>query len=137
LIYNQHLTPGQLVDLYQGSDCFVLPTHGEGWGMTLLEAMACGTPAIATNWSAPTTFLTEANGYPLPSRGLIATGLDKPYYRDAQWADPDETALVDLLRHVAAHPDECRRKGQQAIQDVQQWTWTRAVDVVCERLAEV
>jgi glycosyltransferase involved in cell wall biosynthesis len=30
-----------------------------------MEAMACGTPVVATNWSGPAAFVTEQNGYPL------------------------------------------------------------------------
>jgi glycosyltransferase involved in cell wall biosynthesis len=134
VIYNATLTPAQLAELYAGSDCFVLPTHGEGWGMPILEAMACGVPAIATDWSGPTAFLTAANGYPLPLRGLEPTGSDEPYYREARWAAPDEAALVELLRQVAAHPEERRRKGQQAAQDAQEWTWAHAVARVRARL---
>lgn len=32
-------------------------THGEGFGLPLLEAAACGLPVCATNWSAHTEFL--------------------------------------------------------------------------------
>lgn len=30
-----------------------------------MEAMACGLPVIATNWSGPTAYLTDKNGFPL------------------------------------------------------------------------
>lgn len=43
----------------------VIPSHGEGWGRPHVEAMACGVPLIATNWSGPTEYLTPDNGYPL------------------------------------------------------------------------
>jgi glycosyltransferase involved in cell wall biosynthesis len=137
VLYNETLSAEQLVELYQGADCFVLPTRGEGWGMPILEAMACGTPAIATDWSGPTTFLTHDNGYPLPIRGLCAATSDNPYYQHAQWAEPDEAALVDLLRHVAAHPAERQHKGAQSIHDAQQWTWERAVKQMHARLAAI
>lgn len=134
VLYNQTLSTAQLVELYQNSDCFVLPTRGEGWGMPILEAMACGVPAIATAWSGPTAFLTAANGYPLPSRQLVPAESDNPYCQGAQWAQPDETALVELLRHVAANPIERRQKGQRASQDARQWTWERAVESMHKRL---
>lgn len=135
LIYNQPLRSAQIVELYQSADCFVLPTRGEGWGMPILEAMACGVPAIATDWSGQTAFLTADNGYPLPIAGLVPASATHPYYRGAQWAEPDRDALVDLLRRAAFEPAERRRKGQQAALDARRWTWDHAVDVMYGRIA--
>jgi glycosyltransferase involved in cell wall biosynthesis len=41
-----------LVGLYRGAEAFVLPSHYEGFGLTCLEAMACGTPVIAADCAA-------------------------------------------------------------------------------------
>lgn len=35
-----------LADLYRAADLFALPSTGEGFGISFVEAMACGTPAI-------------------------------------------------------------------------------------------
>jgi glycosyltransferase involved in cell wall biosynthesis len=102
--------------------------------MPALEAMACGIPAIVTDWSGPTAFLTAQNGYPLPITGLEPTGSSNPYYRDAQWAAPDADALVELLRTVHAGRDEARRRGAQAALDARAWNWERAVKQVIERI---
>ena len=67
-------------------------THGEGFGLPLLEAAACGLPVCATNWSAHTEFLnlgdwTKVAGRlePIPKRkedqNIWVTG--------AQWANID------------------------------------------------
>ncbi len=137
LLYNQPMSNARLVELYRSADCFVLPTRGEGWGMPILESMACGVPAITTNWSAPATFITAENSYPLPITGLVEADATNPYTHGAHWAAPDEDALVELLRHVANQPEERRRKGIQASQDAQYWTWERAIDHIMERLRNI
>ncbi len=43
------VTDEQLRDLYRRSWCAVSVSVREGWGMTLTEAAACGTPAVATD----------------------------------------------------------------------------------------
>ncbi|PMP85766.1 MAG: glycosyl transferase family 1, partial [Roseiflexus castenholzii] len=93
-------------------------------------------PAIATDWSGPTAFLSRENGYPLPIRGLVPADAGGAYGIGAQWAEPDADALVDLLRQVVQHPDERRRKGLRAAADANRWTWDRAVERVCARLKE-
>eukprot|EP00758_Cryptobia_borreli_P013600 Tbor_TRINITY_DN5848_c3_g1::TRINITY_DN5848_c3_g1_i3::g.6182::m.6182 len=44
-------------ELYTTHDAFVLPTRGEGWGLPLMEAMAMGLPAIATDWGGQVEFM--------------------------------------------------------------------------------
>jgi len=63
ILYNQELPTHQMGSLYRSVDCFVTSTRGEGWGMPIIEAMACAKPVIATGWSAHTDFLTDDNGY--------------------------------------------------------------------------
>jgi len=41
--------PGRLVKLYQGARAFALPSLYEGFGLPALEALACGTPVLASN----------------------------------------------------------------------------------------
>jgi glycosyltransferase involved in cell wall biosynthesis len=137
LMVNQRLSLERLVELYRLADCLVLPTRGEGWGMPVLEAMACGTPAIATAWSGMTAFLTTENGYPLPIRGLVPTPAQTAYYGGLRWADPDEDALVDLLRRAHLDPDERRRKGRRAADDARRWSWANSADIILERLRQI
>jgi glycosyltransferase involved in cell wall biosynthesis len=43
------LSPDELVSIYQSAWLVTSASLAEGWGLTLTEAAACGTPAVATD----------------------------------------------------------------------------------------
>jgi len=60
------LNRNQALEMFRDCDCFVLPSHLESFGMALLEALACGKPAIATRCGGPESMVTPENGILLP-----------------------------------------------------------------------
>jgi glycosyltransferase involved in cell wall biosynthesis len=52
LIFTGRVTKRELSILYSGAEVFIFPSLLEGFGMPPLEAMACGTPVIASNLTA-------------------------------------------------------------------------------------
>jgi hypothetical protein len=132
---NQEVPTYQLGVLYRSADCFVLPTRGEGWGMPIIEAMACGLPVIATSWSGHCDFMTPGNSYPLPIEGLVPARAKCPYYEGSKWAEPSYTHLRRLMRHVFENPSEARAKGECAAREMRaKWTWNNAAEKIVERL---
>jgi glycosyltransferase involved in cell wall biosynthesis len=135
---NQNVPYYQLGQLYNSADCFVLPTRGEGWGMPLLEAMACGLPVIAPFWSAQQFFMTDANSYPLQVEKLVHAEAKCPYYKGFKWVEPDTGHLKRLFRYVYENPDEAKKKGGQAAADVREkWSFELCGKRMRERIETI
>ncbi len=137
-LYNHHIKSRQLGTLYRSADAFVLPSRGEGWGMPILEAMACGLPVIATAWSGPSEFFHEGVGYTVAVKGLVPADAKCPHYDGFRWAEPDLDALVAAMRRVFENRDEARLRGEAAAREAAKlWTWGLAAGRVIERLREI
>ncbi|MFN2607035.1 MAG: glycosyltransferase [Acidimicrobiales bacterium] len=138
VMVNPEFAGYQMGALYRSADCFVLPSRGEGWGMPVLEAMACGLPVIATNWGGPADFLHEGVGYPLEVASLVPAVARCPYYEGFRWAEPDPGHLRFLMRHVVSDPAAARARGLAAAAEVaERWTVEAAAARVKARLQEL
>ena len=49
----------EMAALYEGMDCLLAPSYGEGFQVPLIEAQAVGTKVIASNYTAPKDLLSE------------------------------------------------------------------------------
>jgi glycosyltransferase involved in cell wall biosynthesis len=84
-------------------------THGEGFGLPLLEAAACGLPVLATNWSAHTEFLnlgswSKVHGRiePVPQSKID----DIIFVKDANWANPDVASASHALKNFVENNED-------------------------------
>ena len=94
---------------YQDADIFVLPTLNENFGLTVAEALAAGTPAIATKGAPWSGFLREGCGW---------------------WIDHGVEPLAAALAHAMALPREALTamgdKGRQWMK--LRFSWDRVAD---------
>ena len=106
----------ELGEWYARAGIFAFPSLDEGFGMPALEAMAAGTPVVASNSSA----LPEVTG-------------------DAAWlVDPEDTAeLAQALRELAGHRELREEFSRRGLARAQLFTWENAVQRTWDVYREV
>jgi len=73
-----YIPDSDFVHLYKSAECFVFPSLYEGFGLPMLEAMACGTPVITSNITALPEIGGDAAIYVDPySEEQIAVAMDR------------------------------------------------------------
>jgi glycosyltransferase involved in cell wall biosynthesis len=100
---------------FNAADLLVFPSAGDSFGLPLVEAAACGVPAIAAAVGGPADIVREGE-----------TG----------WLFPpdDEAALASAIIEAVANPRERRRRGELArSESAGRFTWT----AIAARLASL
>lgn len=114
-VITDHIATTDMPALFRSATALVQPSRGEGWGRPHAEAMACGTPVIATDWSGPQAFVDDSVGWLLRNEGLKPVEEADPSHHWAfkghRWATPSEAHLAALLASVAAAPSSAALLG--------------------------
>lgn len=88
----------ELVQWLQRSDVFVLPSHLEGFGLVALEALATGTPVIASEVGGLVSLLGYGAGHLVPPRNATALAQEMKRALNVPLADYyNERAVQDVL----------------------------------------
>ena len=109
--YLGELDAHTLVQAYNAADILLAPSLYEGFGMTVLEAMACGTPVITSNVSS----LPEVTG----DAAILVDPMDIQAIVEA----------VCRLQNDFAYREEMRKKG---LARVKLFTWDRTAEQVAK-----
>lgn len=97
-----------IATLYRAAELFVYPSFAEGFGLPVLEAMACGTPVVASN----TTSIPEV------------TGTD-----GAELIDPhNPQVLADIMSTLLRDPARRAELGRRALARAKTFSWTRCAE---------
>jgi glycosyltransferase involved in cell wall biosynthesis len=87
------VAPNDVSDVLQEADGFVLPSHAEGLSLSMLEALACGVPTIATAVGGHDEVIRDAaEGWLIPPRDVVA--------------------LTSALHELTSSPGERVRRGR-------------------------
>ena len=116
--------PGdEMQKLMERSDCFVFPSRGEGFGMTPLEAMATGMPAIVPNAHGITEYFNGDYMYEVKVDHYCPALYSR--YKNMDVGKMVVCSVEDLrrqMRYVYEHQAEALEKGKRASEYVKRWT---------------
>ena len=120
---DRHILP----DIYRSGDLYVLPSHVEPYGLVLMEALACGTPAVSGNAGGPPYYIPKK----LRDAGLVvlvdpieltATGNALPEDR-ARYARSLAGGMVSILKKEIGPEDRIRIADA-----MKSLSWSKLVD---------
>ncbi len=104
----------ELLDAYRRAWVVSSTSVREGWGMTLTEAAACGTPAVATRIAGHEDAVVDGES------GLLVSSVPE---------------LVEATESILDNPLLRRRLSLGALRRAEQMTWERTAEVTLQTLA--
>lgn len=116
LIQTGYVSNEDLISLYNGATLFVFPSLYEGFGLPVLEAMACGTPVLTSN-----------------STSLSEISKDAAYLVDPLNVEQMARSMVYLLQNPNIL-EEYRKRG---LKHVVHFTWEEVGKRVCEEYTKL
>ena len=126
----------EMMELASEVDCFVYPSHAEGWGLMPLEWMAYGRPVIMPRYSAMAEIATDDTCYYVEPSGEISAALyNRIFDIDAVWGEVQTDHLAERMLHVYENRNEAMEVGKRASRFVADtFTWRRTAERVVDAL---
>jgi len=114
----------ELRDRFNILDAHSVLAFREGFGLPILEAMACGVVSIAQDWCAGTEVLKDG-------RGILIPSVD--YFMPSTWGGaldklPDIGEMTNKLQWLYDNPDERRAMAKRGMDYARTCSWSTAVD---------
>ncbi len=110
VILTGRVSDDELAALYSAATALVLPSSHEGFGLPVLEALACGTPVAAFAIEAMTELHSHTPGVALAEPGdfgalltLAAGARERPVGRTRSWRDVADETWAVYEAALAAH----------------------------------
>jgi glycosyltransferase involved in cell wall biosynthesis len=122
----------EVASIINRADFGVYPYRAEGFCLPLLESMACGLKVIATNYSAPTEYLTKDNALLIEPEGL-EPAVDNIFFNgEGNWARLGNKSEDQLAEHM----DFCYNTWKNEGPTIDMEAWTTASNLTWKKTAK-
>jgi glycosyltransferase involved in cell wall biosynthesis len=117
--YQSGVPQSQLYALFAASDCLLLPSRFDAFGMVVVEAMAAGTPAIVSTMTGAREVISR-----FPESGWVV--------------EPTGEAIYRTMRDKVSDRASIRKASVHALKAADYFTWrayrSRVADLIADRL---
>ena len=140
-----YFTEMDLIRLFRSVDVYVSPYRGEGFGLTILEAMAAGLPPIVTKYGPAVEFCPEDCGYFIETEEVECrvgpcgnmTIFGEPTATQARWASPSIQSLSAQMRLAYTDRVQLNKRSEICRKAAEQYTWDKTADKIFKRISEI
>lgn len=134
---DENLTDEEMSELLNKAHVYVSTSRCEGFGINILNAMACGTPVVTTQGSGMNDFIDE--GF------VLKVDMDKekwvkfePPYENAKWLEPNLESLKKQLRTIYTEYSKFKKESIKYAPKIgRKWSWTNTVNTIEHRVDDL
>jgi len=130
-------SPEKIARIYTASNCMVQCSRAEGYGLPILEAMACGTPSIALDFSGPKDFCNNDNAFLVPYKKVKSEYHVQSKDSVGYWAEVEEKDLMKVMRYVYNNQNEVNQKSKNGIEFVKRVDYRECAFKIVEFLKDI
>ena len=116
IVFTDYVEEDKLPIFYQNATCFILPSLYEGFGLTVVEAMACGCPVIVSNTSSLPEIVGDAGIRINPN---------------------DVKNISSAIKRVLSNSEIRTTMIQQGFDQIKQFSWENCAEKTYNILREV
>ena len=131
-ILNHPQPDGVVARFMAAADILTHLSSGEGFGLSIPQAMACGTVPVILNFAGSTDFCNSTNSYEVPHY-LHVGG----YHVHRALADPKVAAAKFNEAYEDWKSEKINEKSIEGVKTAQQYSWERTAEMLKENIDEV
>jgi glycosyltransferase involved in cell wall biosynthesis len=146
LYLNDFISASELGSLYRACDAAVFPYRAEGFGIPILEAMACGVPPIVPKFGACLDFCSASNAFLMPVRRIslpvqgsfaFNTLGFRQEVKQVDFAEVPVNTLAEFMRRAyTLSPEALQRKANAGVERAHNhFTWADSTAAIVKQIA--